>query len=113
MAVGTELKAIIVIALFVISILAVVFVSRFMINRAIRSVILLFRQYDAVTVRSARTIDELGLKPKSMAGMLLRPRDYKLTTLQILMNASIIQMTEDGRLYLAEDQLETSRWKLC
>jgi len=81
-----------------------------MINRAIYSVIRIFRQHNAVTIRNAKTLDELGLKPKPMAVVILRTRDYKLHTIQMLINANIIQVTEDGKLYLAEDQLETSKW---
>jgi len=43
----------------------------------------------------------------------LRGREYKITALQVLRNANIIQGTEDGKLYLSENDLLNSRWKGC
>jgi hypothetical protein len=78
---------------------------------AIPSVIRLFRQGNAVGINNAKTIEELGLKPKNMAQAVFRGQDYKMTALQVLRKAEVIQSTEDGKLYLSEKDLSNSRWK--
>jgi hypothetical protein len=74
------------------------------------SVIHIFRQHNALTIKDAKTADELDLGPKPFMSKLSKPRDYKPYALQILIGANIVRVTEDGRLYLAEEQLATSRW---
>jgi hypothetical protein len=101
---------IIVIAIIIVAILALVFIPRFMINRAIRSVIRIFRERNAVTILGAKTIEELGLSPKSFLQGLFAVRDYKPDALQVLHHANIIRTTEDGKVYLDEGQLQISRW---
>ena len=83
---------------------------RLLINRAIRSVIRIFRESGAVSVDNASSIDELGLNPKPMIKRLLGTRDYKPHALRVLMNADIVKVDEDGNLYLSEEQLLKSRW---
>jgi len=100
----------IVIIIIIAAIGAMFFIPRFMIDRAIRSVIRIFRQHNAVTIRDAKTLEELGLNPKPFLHRAFRTRDYKPYALQILMNADIVQQTEEGKLYLAEGKLETSKW---
>jgi hypothetical protein len=78
---------------------------------AVPSVIRLFRQSNAVGIENAKTIEELGLKPKSMGQAIIRGQDYKMTALAVLKKAEVIQSTEDGKLYLSEENLEHSRWK--
>ena len=104
------MNVLIVIAIFIVAIIALFFIPRFMINRAIHSVIFIFRQHNAVTIRDAKTMEELGLNPKPFLERAFRLRDYKPYALQILRNANVIQQTEDGRLYLDEGQLRTSKW---
>jgi len=41
---------------------------------------------------------------------MFRPRDYKPHALTTLIRAEIIQMTEDGKLYLLEEKLIDSRF---
>jgi hypothetical protein len=82
-----------------------------LLRRAIPSVIRVFRQGKAVGVENAKTVEELGLKPKSMAQAIFRGREYKITALEVLRNANVIQSTEDGKLYLSEENLSNSKWK--
>jgi len=100
----------ILVAIMVLAAAGTVLILRFMIKRAIHSVIRIFRQHNAVTIRDAKTMEELGLNPKPFLERALRLRDYKPYALQILRNANVIQQTEDGRLYLDEGQLGSSRW---
>ena len=81
---------------------------RWRLRRAISQVIRVFQQHNAIGVKNARTIDELGLRPRTLMEGMLRGRDYKPHALRALITAEIIQMTEDGRLYLSEEKLITS-----
>ena len=103
-----------VIVILVALMLFVMFIlPQFLLRRAIPSVIRIFRQGNAVGIENAKTVEELGLKPKSMAQAIFRGREYKITALQVLRNANVIQSTEDGKLYLSENDLSNSRWKGC
>ena len=83
-------------------------VPRWGAKRAIPAVINIFRDNRAVTPRTAKTMDELGLAPKGLAQSMFKPRDYKQAALQSLIRANIVQMTEDGKLYLSEKDLDSS-----
>lgn len=83
-------------------------VPRWLLRRAARQVIKIFREHNATDSKNARTIDELGLRPPGMMERMFRGRDYKPYALNALMKAEIIQQTEDGRLYLSEEKLTDS-----
>jgi hypothetical protein len=68
-------------------------------------VIRIFREHNAVDSRSARTIDELGLRPLGMLERMMRRRDYKPQALNALMHIGVIQATGEGKLYLSEARL--------
>ena len=65
----------------------------------------IFEHHNALDVRSAKTIDELGLRPPTFLEGMLRMRDFKPYALQILMNAGVVCQTDGGRLYLSQDKL--------
>jgi hypothetical protein len=92
------------------SILAILMVPRLLTGRAIRSVVRIFRQNGAVTVNNAKSVDELGLKPLTLAERLLRTRDYKPYALRLLIDAGIVKADERGHLYLSEEELAESKW---
>jgi hypothetical protein len=93
-------------------ILIIIFVlPQIMLRRAVSSVIRTFRQSKAVGAQNAKTIDELGLRPKSMMQAIFRGTQYKTTALLVLRNASVIESTEDSKLYLSEENLSRSRWR--
>jgi len=71
-------------------------------------VIQIFRQNSALDKKTAKTIDELGLKPRGFMEGMFHGRDFKPYALNALVKAGIIQGTGDGRLYLAEDVLMES-----
>lgn len=81
------------------------------IRRAIRSVIRIFEHHNAIGVKGAKPIEELGLAPKPMFQRILKPRDYKAQALQVLLRADIVQVTEDDKLYLSEESLTTIKWR--
>jgi hypothetical protein len=78
---------------------------------SIPSIIRLFRQSNAVGIENAKTLEELGLKPKNIGQAIIRGQDYKLTALEVLKKAEVIQNTEDGKLFLSEEKLSDSKWK--
>ena len=104
-----EVSTIIYIVLFFIALLVIgALISRWRMKRAMRQVVLIFREHTATSSRNAKTIDELGLSPQGMMGGMFRGRDYKQYALSMLMKSEIVQATEDGRLYLSEDRLLAS-----
>jgi len=84
---------------------ALFFIPRWLTRRAARHVIKIFRKHNAIDSKNARTIDELGLRPPGVLERMMRRRDYKPQALSALMQAEIIQATEDGKLYLSEEKL--------
>ena len=83
-------------------------VSRWRMKRAIRQVILIFREHTATGSRNAKTMDELGLRPQGMLGGMFRGRDYKQYAISLLTKSDVILTTEDGKLYISEDKLLAS-----
>jgi hypothetical protein len=71
-------------------------------------VIAIFRRNSALDKKTAKTIDELGLKPHGFAEGMFHGRDFKPYALDALAKAGIVKSTEDGRLYLVEDKLMAS-----
>lgn len=65
----------------------------------------IFERNSALDARSAKTIDELGLRPSTFLQGMLRMRDFKPYALQILMNTEVVRHPSGGRLYLAQDKL--------
>ncbi len=78
-------------------------------KRAVNQVIKIFRQHRAVSINSAKTIDELGLRPPSFRERLMRLRDYKPAALNGLIRVGIVKATEDDKLYLSEEKLRGSK----
>lgn len=97
-----------IILILVIAGLALFVIPQWRLRRAIPQVIQIFREHNAISVKNAKTIDELGLRPRTFMEGMFRGRDYKPYALRALIKAEIIQMTEDGRLYLSEDKLISS-----
>ena len=104
---NTAILILAIIALFVLAF----FISNWRTKRAVSQVIDVFRKANAVGIKNAKTAYELGLEPKRMY-MRLGLRDFKPRALQILQQAEIVKMTGDGKLYLAEESLVSTRLKL-
>jgi hypothetical protein len=103
----------IIIILVVLMLFVMFILPQFLLRRAIPSIIRTFRQSNAVGIENAKTVEELGFKPKNVAAAVFRGREYKVTALQVLRNANVIQSTEDGKLFLSEQDLSNSKWKGC
>jgi hypothetical protein len=81
------------------------FIQSLLVKRAMTQVIRTFCSYNALGVGNSKTAEELGLVPPGLIHRLTRLRDYKPYALQILKQAGVVQMTEDGKLYMTEEKL--------
>ena len=98
-------SALFILLIIIVAILGFFVLPRIRIRRAVSQVVAIFERSSALDVRSAKTIDELGLRPPTFLEGMMRMRDFKPYALQILMKADIIQQTDGGRLYLSQDKL--------
>jgi hypothetical protein len=104
---------IIVVLIFLVLLAFYIIVPQWRARRAVYQVIRIFRWHGAIDVKHAKTIDELGLTPRTMLAGLMKGRDYKVDALKALIQVGIIvQGAESGQLYLSEERLaETSLGK--
>ncbi len=100
-------STIFIVIILILLVLGLFFIPRFLINRAVKQVVRIFRKHGALDAKHAKTIEELGLVPSRSMFWL---RDYKPLAMQLLMSADIVRTTEDNKHYLAEDILATSRF---
>jgi hypothetical protein len=84
------------------------YIRTFLTRRALFKVIEIFYQHGALGASSAKTLQELGLERPDFLQRMTRPRDYKQNALQILIKEGIINVNEDGRLYMVEEKLDQS-----
>jgi hypothetical protein len=96
--------------LIVTLILVAFYVPRFMVRRAVRNLVSTFRKLGATSPTTGTTPEELGLA-SGMFDRLFKPRDYRPSALLMLKQANIIRTTEQGTLYLSEEELERSPLK--
>jgi hypothetical protein len=89
---------------FLLMIAALIFIPRFMIRRALRQTISIFRHFGVNSPEKAKTRGELGLNPADFMTRITSLRDYKPQALQILMSEGVVASTEDGKLYIVEEK---------
>jgi len=100
------MQSTLVVILLVIGMIALVLVvQQFMMRRAIQQVLDTFRRHGADQPASAKTLEELGLSPKSFIAKMTTLRDYKPDALKVLMQREIVAVAEEGKLYLKEENL--------
>ncbi|MCD6299595.1 MAG: hypothetical protein J7L78_00265 [Dehalococcoidales bacterium] len=99
----------VIILIAVVVIVAMLGIPYLMMRRAVNRVIKIFRNNSAIDARSAKTIDELGLRPRTRLQGMFRGRDYKPQALSFLMKAEIVRINDDGKLYLSEDKVAASK----
>jgi hypothetical protein len=85
---------------------AILFIYAFLSKRALLKVIGIFYQHEALGMRDAKTVRELGLERPDFVQRMMRPRDYKQYALQILIERGMVSVIEDGKLFLVEDKLD-------
>jgi hypothetical protein len=98
-------EILIIIVLIVGMLAAVLLIQNFLVNRALKHVIEIFRRCGALQAGNAKTLEELGLAPKSFITKMASFRDYKPDALKLLMQMDIIVPTDEGKLYLKEERL--------
>jgi len=97
--------ALFILLIIILAILGFFVLPRMRIKRATNQVVGIFERNNALEARSAKTIDELGLRPPTFLEGMLRIRDFKPYALQILMKTEVVCQTDGGRLYLSQDKL--------
>jgi flagellar basal body-associated protein FliL len=101
-------RAVIIMILVILLLLAIAFLgTSFMTRRAVKAVIRMFRDAQAFTPQNAMTAEQIGFRSKSFL-QFKAFRDYKPAALQFLMKNEIVQVTEDGRLFMSEEALYRS-----
>ncbi|RJQ70822.1 MAG: hypothetical protein C4519_19630 [Desulfobacteraceae bacterium] len=81
-------------------------IPAFLIKRAMAQVVGIFRSHRATEAQSAKSVAELGLKPRAFMDRFGKSRDYKPTALKFLLRAGVIIETFDKRVYLSEKQIK-------
>lgn len=100
-----------IILMILLFIAVVIVVPQWMLSRNVPKVIRIFRHQNAVGAKNAKTIEELGLQPKSMFQRMFNRRDYKPQALQFLIRTTVVEMTEEGKVYLNEETLMQTKWR--
>jgi len=99
----TATDALFIFGLIILAILAWLFIPVWMIKRNVPKVIKIFEKKNAIGPENAKTIEELGLKPKSMLQRMFSRRDYKPKALDFLIQANVVQIKEDGKVFITEE----------
>jgi hypothetical protein len=98
-------KALIIIILVAILAILLTFVlSRLLLKRALMVIIGKLRDSNALDAPRAMLAHDLGINKSGLMTFRLW-RDYKPMALDILIKANIVQLTEDGRIFLSEEML--------
>ena len=84
------------------------YIRTFLTRRAIFKVIEIFYQHGALGTSGAKTLQELRLERPDFLQRMTKPRDYKQNALQILIKEGIVNVDEDGRVYMIEEKLDQS-----
>jgi hypothetical protein len=101
-------RALVLIILVMLLMLAIAFLgSNLMMRRAIKNLIKVLKEGGALSLDTAKSIEELGMK-KSLFNFKLW-RDYRPAAMQLLITADIVRATDDGKLYLSEENLAKSK----
>jgi len=100
-----DTNALFILILVILAILGFFVLPRMRMKRAVNQVVAIFERNNALDLRSAKTIDELGLGPPTFLEGMMRMRDFKPYALQLLMKADVVRHTDGGRLYLLQDKL--------
>ena len=101
-------RALVLLILVILLLLVVAFAgSSFLMRRALRQVIKMFRTAGALSPETAKLAADVGIRQKGLLEI-RGLRDYKPTALQFLIRQEIVIVTEDGRVYLSEEKLATS-----
>jgi len=99
-------KVLLIIVFVIIAFGGGLYIRTFLTRRAIFRVIEIFYQHGALGMNGAKTLNELGLERPDLLQRMTRPRDYRQTALQVLIKEGIVNVMEDGRVYMIEEKLD-------
>ncbi len=100
-----------IILIIILFVLSVIFLPYWLMMRSVPKVIKAFRQNNATSAQNAKTIEELGLRPRSIFQRMFTRRDYRQNALQFLLRADVVDISEEGNFYLNEEKLMLSKWR--
>jgi len=103
---GNSVTVFLVLMAMVIALGGSLYLRTLLTRRAIFKVIEIFYQHQALDVKGAKTVHELGLERPDLLQRMMRPRDYKQYALQILIKREIILQNEEDKVYLVEERLD-------
>ena len=96
--------------LLFIGVVLVLLIPSTMLKLSVSVVVKEFRRQKAISSEHTISKTELGIISQTGINRFVNRRDYKAQALQALVQAEIVQVTEEGRLYLLEEKLESTRW---
>jgi hypothetical protein len=79
--------------------------ARFLLRKALKDLVKIFRDHQALSPASARTGMELGIDPPGTFSI-RSFWDQKPAALTILLRSGVIQVTEEGLFFLSEETLD-------
>jgi len=88
-----------------------VYIPRLLVKKAVRKIVAQLRERGAINPETATTLKELGLVQGSYFNRAFRIRNYRPYAVRMLGQAKILQATEEGMVYLSEEELEHSQVK--
>jgi hypothetical protein len=99
-----------IVVVLILAIFGVFILPAWMIKRNARKVIAIFQQNNAIGIKNAKTALELGINRRSLLQNIGRLRDYKPKALEFLIQAGVVSVTEDEKLYITEQSLANITW---
>jgi hypothetical protein len=101
-------RIIVVLILILIIMLILAFYGQtLMMKRALKMVLKILRDHEALKPESAKFVNDMGLQKKGLL-QIKAFRDYKPAAIQFLVKQEIIIVTEEGKIYLSEDALRNT-----
>jgi hypothetical protein len=88
---------------------ALFFIPTLMTKRAMRQVIRILKRTGTMDPENAKSIIDLRLNPPSFKERIMKTRDYKPKALEFLISLHIVLYSEDGKIYLSEKNLLSSK----
>jgi len=73
-------------------------------RRAVKDLFMIFRNAQAFSPETAKYADDLRIKGRSLLNFRVA-RDYRPQILQMLIKENIVHITEEGKLFLSEQNL--------
>ena len=94
-----------------VTLLAALVIPQLLLRRAVPQVISILREHGATSAATAVRADEVGLAAQSIWERALKRRDYKPKALMGLVQLGVVEISDDGGVYLDEAALAASVFK--